>query len=210
MAVPCPMQRRFLLAFAFWLCHVAVTTPSASTETKKWPVSVAFGFRLAEGGGKLQPVENSSNGEGRTWPIATAARSRHRHRDRFRFGRDCRDALRKIDEAAARWPRPLLNPPASGSAISIVTSCICCFCGIEGLDIPGTVGGVARAIVRCRPDPVSAFADVAAELEFPVIARPRGSHAGVGLAKTRRSPGARSISQANATSGILHLPLRQL
>jgi hypothetical protein len=24
---------------------------------------------------------------------------------------DCRDALRKIDEAAARWPRPLLNPP---------------------------------------------------------------------------------------------------
>jgi hypothetical protein len=25
---------------------------------------------------------------------------------------DCRDALRKIDAAAARWPRPLLNPPA--------------------------------------------------------------------------------------------------
>jgi hypothetical protein len=24
---------------------------------------------------------------------------------------DCRDALRKIDDAAARWPRPLLNPP---------------------------------------------------------------------------------------------------
>ena len=25
---------------------------------------------------------------------------------------DCRDALRKIDAAAPRWPRPLLNPPA--------------------------------------------------------------------------------------------------
>src|ERR1700760_162117 len=24
---------------------------------------------------------------------------------------DCQHALRKIDEAAARWPRPLLNPP---------------------------------------------------------------------------------------------------
>ena len=24
---------------------------------------------------------------------------------------DCRDALRKIERAAARWPRPLLNPP---------------------------------------------------------------------------------------------------
>src|SRR6202020_2374617 len=51
---------------------------------------------------------------------------------------DCRDALRKIDEAAARWPRPLLNPP----------ELVCnldrdklhqLLRGIEGLDIPATV-----------------------------------------------------------------------
>jgi hypothetical protein len=94
---------------------------------------------------------------------------------------DCRDALRKIDEAAARWPRPLLNPP----------ELVCnldrdklhqLLRGIEGLVIPATVA-VTRAqladVARCG----LSFADIAAELALPVIVRPRGSHAGVGLAK---------------------------
>jgi hypothetical protein len=94
---------------------------------------------------------------------------------------DCRDALRKIDEAAARWPRPLLNPP----------ELVCnldrdklhqLLRGIEGLVIPATVA-VTRAQLADVARSGLAFADIAAELELPVIVRPRGSHAGVGLAK---------------------------
>ncbi|SHL56514.1 Glutathione synthase/RimK-type ligase, ATP-grasp superfamily [Bradyrhizobium lablabi] len=99
---------------------------------------------------------------------------------------DCRDALRKIDEAAARWPRPLLNPPRL----------ICnldrdklhhLLCGIEGLDIPATIG-VTREQLADVAQSKLALADIAAELEFPLIARPRGSHAGVGLAKLDDRP----------------------
>jgi glutathione synthase/RimK-type ligase-like ATP-grasp enzyme len=94
---------------------------------------------------------------------------------------DCRDALRKIDEVAARWPRPLLNPPRL----------ICnldrdklhhLLRGIEGLDIPATIG-VTREQLADVAQSRLALTEVAAELAFPVIARPRGSHAGVGLAK---------------------------
>jgi hypothetical protein len=94
---------------------------------------------------------------------------------------DCRDALRKIDEAAARWPRPLLNPP----------ELVCnldrdklhqLLRGIEGLVIPATVA-VTRAQMADVARSGLSFADIAAELELPVIVRPRGSHAGVGLAK---------------------------
>jgi len=54
--------------------------------------------------------------------------------------------------------------------------------GIEGLDIPATV-----CVTRAQLSDVAlsnlCFADIAAELRFPIIVRPRGSHAGVGLAK---------------------------
>jgi hypothetical protein len=94
---------------------------------------------------------------------------------------DCRDALRKIDEAAPRWPRPLLNPP----------ELVCnldrdklhqLLRGIEGLIIPATVAVTRAQLANVARSGLS-FADIAAELELPVILRPRGSHAGVGLAK---------------------------
>jgi hypothetical protein len=94
---------------------------------------------------------------------------------------DCRDALRKIDEAAARWPRPLLNPP----------ELVCnldrdklhqLLRGIEGLVIPATVAATRAQLADVARSGL-AFADIAPELELPVIVRPRGSHAGVGLAK---------------------------
>ncbi|MEA2864390.1 MAG: hypothetical protein QOC84_2346 [Bradyrhizobium sp.] len=94
---------------------------------------------------------------------------------------ECRDALRIIDEAAARWPRPLLNSP----------QLVCnldrdklhrLLHGIEGLDIPATIC-VTRAQLSDVAGSSLSFADIAAELTFPVIVRPRGSHAGVGLAK---------------------------
>jgi glutathione synthase/RimK-type ligase-like ATP-grasp enzyme len=82
---------------------------------------------------------------------------------------DCRDALRMIDGVAAHWPRPLLNPPHRVGNLDrdklhgLLT-------GIEGLEIPATV-----VVTRAQ------FA--ADDLAFPIILRPRGSHAGRGLAK---------------------------
>jgi glutathione synthase/RimK-type ligase-like ATP-grasp enzyme len=92
---------------------------------------------------------------------------------------ECRDALRAIDRVAARWPRPMLNPP----------HLVCnldrdklhgLLRGIEGLDIPATAC-VTRAQLS---DVTQSNAELAGILaQFPVIIRPRGSHAGVGLAK---------------------------
>jgi hypothetical protein len=94
---------------------------------------------------------------------------------------ECRDALRLIDEAAPRWPRPMLNPPRLVGNLDR-DKLHRLLQGVEGLDIPATLcvtsaqlSGVARSTVS--------LADIAAELRFPVIVRPRGSHAGVGLAK---------------------------
>ncbi len=82
---------------------------------------------------------------------------------------DCRDTLRMIDNVAASWPRPLLNPPHRVCNLDrdklhgLLT-------GIEGLEIPATI-----AVNRAQ------FA--ADDVAFPIIVRPRGSHAGKGLAK---------------------------
>jgi glutathione synthase/RimK-type ligase-like ATP-grasp enzyme len=82
---------------------------------------------------------------------------------------DCRDALRMIDDVAAHWPRPLLNPPHRVCNLDrdklhgLLT-------GIEGLEIPATI-----AVTRTQ--------FVESDFAFPIIVRPRGSHAGKGLAK---------------------------
>jgi hypothetical protein len=94
---------------------------------------------------------------------------------------ECREALRKIEGAASRWPRPLLNPPHLVGNLDR-DKLHHLLHGIEGLDIPATeaasrtqLSGVAQA---SRP-----LADIADGLAFPIIIRPRGSHAGTGLAK---------------------------
>jgi glutathione synthase/RimK-type ligase-like ATP-grasp enzyme len=94
---------------------------------------------------------------------------------------ECRDALRKIDRAASRWPRPLLNPPQrvcnlDRDKLHRVLD------RIAGLEIPATMA-VTREQLSQLPPSADAFSDIAADLAFPVIIRPRGSHAGAGLAK---------------------------
>jgi hypothetical protein len=94
---------------------------------------------------------------------------------------ECRDALRRIDQLAARWPRPLLNLPRlicnlDRDKLHHVLG------GIDGLEIPATVG-VARAQLLDVSDSTLALSEIAIGLAFPVIVRPRGSHAGAGLAK---------------------------
>ena len=94
---------------------------------------------------------------------------------------ECREALRRIDQLAGRWPRPLLNLPRDignldRDKLHRVLG------GIDGLEIPATVG-VARAQLLDVSHSTSALSDIAIDFVFPVIVRPRGSHAGAGLAK---------------------------
>jgi hypothetical protein len=94
---------------------------------------------------------------------------------------DCRDALRRIDQAASNWPRPLLNPPRLVANLDR-DKLHRMLGGIEGLEIPATTA-VTRAQLSELSQSSPAPGDVAAARAFPVIVRPRGSHAGVGLAK---------------------------
>jgi hypothetical protein len=94
---------------------------------------------------------------------------------------ECRDALRKIDYAAKLWPRPLLNPPQrvcnlDRDKLHRVLD------GIAGLEIPATIAVTREQLSDMSPS-ADAFSDIASDLAFPVIIRPRGSHAGAGLAK---------------------------
>lgn len=94
---------------------------------------------------------------------------------------ECRAALAEIDRLVPRWPRPLLNPPGRIGNLDR-DKLYRLLHDIAGIDIPATVG-----VARTRLEEVAAgrapLASVADGTDFPVIVRPRGSHAGVGLAK---------------------------
>jgi hypothetical protein len=94
---------------------------------------------------------------------------------------ECRDALAIIDRMAPRWPRPMLNPPRLVCNLDR-DKLHQLLRGIEGLDIPATVS-VTRTQLSDVAQSNLRLADIASELRFPIIVRPRGSHAGVGLAK---------------------------
>jgi hypothetical protein len=90
---------------------------------------------------------------------------------------ECRDALRKIEHASPHWPRPLLNPPHLVGHLDR-DKLHRLLGGIQGLDIPETI-----STARTQLSDLARLADIAAELELPIIIRPQGSHAGAGLAK---------------------------
>jgi hypothetical protein len=94
---------------------------------------------------------------------------------------ECREALRKIEAAASRWPRPLLNPPHQIAHLDR-DKLHHLLRGIEGLDIPATAC-VTRVQLSDLSLADSPAADIARDVPFPFIVRPRGSHAGTGLAK---------------------------
>ena len=94
---------------------------------------------------------------------------------------ECLEALRKIDSVASRWPRPLLNPPRLVRNLDR-DKLHGLLHGIAGLDIPATLG-LTRAQLSEVAHSKAEFAEVSPELKFPIIVRPRGSHAGVGLAR---------------------------
>ena len=106
---------------------------------------------------------------------------------------DCRDALRKIDAAAPRWPRPLLNPPALVGSLDR-DKLHRLLDGIEGLTIPPTLV-VTREHLAEAARSSDMLADIATDLVFPIIVRPRGSHAGNGLARIDDARGAGALSR---------------
>jgi hypothetical protein len=94
---------------------------------------------------------------------------------------ECVEALRKIDLVASRWPRPLLNPPRLVRNLDR-DKLHRLLRGIERLDIPATVC-VTRAQLAEMARSNTGVSDVATGSKFPIIVRPRGTHAGVGLAR---------------------------
>jgi hypothetical protein len=94
---------------------------------------------------------------------------------------DCRDALARIDAAVPNWPRPLLNPPRLVSSLDR-DKLYRLLDGIDGLEVPATLVVTRERLMNVTVSPAE-LADIADGLAFPVIVRPRGSHAGSGLAR---------------------------
>ncbi|MHC2626724.1 glutathione synthase/RimK-type ligase-like ATP-grasp enzyme [Bradyrhizobium huanghuaihaiense] len=94
---------------------------------------------------------------------------------------ECREALAVIEQAAARWPRPLLNRPELIGNLDR-DKLYRLLADIPGLDIPVTANAT-RAQLTALSEGQIACAEITSELHFPMIVRPRGTHAGVGLAK---------------------------
>jgi hypothetical protein len=94
---------------------------------------------------------------------------------------ECGDALAIIDRAALRWPRPILNPPHRVHNLDR-DRLYHLLSGIEGLEIPATAC-VSRALLSGLAQSNAGLSQITADLRFPIIIRPRGSHAGAGLAR---------------------------
>jgi glutathione synthase/RimK-type ligase-like ATP-grasp enzyme len=94
---------------------------------------------------------------------------------------DCREALHQIDRMASNWPSPLLNPPKrvvglDRDKLHVLLK------GLGDLEIPATMT-MSRGSLLLVSEELETFDEIAPDLGFPLIIRPRGSHAGVGLAK---------------------------
>lgn len=99
---------------------------------------------------------------------------------------ECREALALIEKAAPRWPRPILNRPELIGNLDR-DKLYRLLADIPGLDIPVTAHAT-RAQLSALAQGQIACKDITGELHFPMIARPRGTHAGVGLAKLDDAP----------------------
>ena len=94
---------------------------------------------------------------------------------------ECRETLAVIEQAAPRWPRPLLNRPELIGNLDR-DKLFRLLADISGLDIPATAHAT-RAQLSELSEGTIACESITGELHFPMIVRPRGTHAGVGLAK---------------------------
>ncbi|MBB1090244.1 hypothetical protein HUU61_02975 [Rhodopseudomonas palustris] len=94
---------------------------------------------------------------------------------------ECRAALAAIEARAANWPAPLLNPPHLIGHLDR-DKLYRLIGDVDGLDIPATVP-VGRDALAAVAAGHATLQDAAGGVAFPIIVRPRGSHAGFGLAR---------------------------
>ncbi|WP_424631651.1 hypothetical protein [Bradyrhizobium sp. SYSU BS000235] len=94
---------------------------------------------------------------------------------------ECRPALEEIDQLVPHWPRPILNVPRLIANLDR-DKLHHLLKDIEGIDIPATVG-CSRLQLTDVALGIGSVTDFGNDIAFPIIVRPRGSHAGVGLAK---------------------------
>jgi hypothetical protein len=94
---------------------------------------------------------------------------------------ECGAALAEMAQLAPRWPRPIVNAPRLISNLDR-DKLYRLLRGIEGIDIPATIA-VTREQLQEVAELRASLVTVAQGSAFPIIVRPRGSHAGRGLAK---------------------------
>jgi hypothetical protein len=94
---------------------------------------------------------------------------------------ECRGALAAIEARAASWPAPLLNPPQLIGNLDR-DKLYRLIGDIDGLEIPATIPVDRDSLMRVASG-AATLADITKGTDYPVILRPRGSHAGFGLAR---------------------------
>jgi hypothetical protein len=99
-------------------------------------------------------------------------------------------ALAEMMRLAPKWPRPMVNPPHLIPNLDR-DKLYRLLQGIEGIDIPATIA-VGREPLEEVAELTTPLATVAHGTAFPIIVRPRGSHAGRGLAKVTDAAGMRA------------------
>ena len=94
---------------------------------------------------------------------------------------ECRGALATIEARADSWPVPLLNAPKLIRQLDR-DKLYRLIGDVDGLDIPATIP-VPREALAAVAEGKATLQDATEGVAFPVIVRPRGSHAGFGLAR---------------------------
>lgn len=107
--------------------------------------------------------------------------------------KDGEEALAAIDSISTQWPRPLINHPCGIRKLER-DSLYVALDGISGLKIPKTEKFSRIALESVASD------ELDTRFSYPIIIRPLGSHAGVGLEKLDSSPELKSYLQRHVES----------
>lgn len=94
---------------------------------------------------------------------------------------DKRDLLLNLEEIVKTWPRPVLNYPARIAELGRDRACTL-LQSATTIEMPTAVR-INRAQMQALADEQCSLHDLIPGTDFPIIARPLGSHAGNGLRK---------------------------
>ncbi|WP_395012046.1 RimK family alpha-L-glutamate ligase [Undibacterium sp.] len=94
---------------------------------------------------------------------------------------DKRDLLLNLEEIVKTWPRPVLNYPARIAELGRDRACTL-LQSATTIEMPTAIR-ITRAQMQALADEQCSLHDLIPGTDFPIIARPLGSHAGNGLRK---------------------------